>query len=69
MEMCATPDTKLKCNQKDCVHDAVYRYTWPGHDEAGICELHRAKAQAIANAIGMHLQFIRLDSSISIGGQ
>ena len=27
------------CNQKGCDNEAMYRFTWPGRDEAGICAM------------------------------
>lgn len=51
----------MDCNQKGCSSPAAYRYTWPGTDEAGICEAHAEKAKAIASAMGLHLQMIPLE--------
>ncbi len=48
------------CNQHGCNEPAAYRFTWPGQDEAGICEVHAVKLRAIAAAIGLPLQLIRL---------
>lgn len=50
----------MNCNQKDCGHTAAYRFTWPGQNEAGICEQHAGKLQGIAAAMGMPLQLIPL---------
>lgn len=47
---------KIKCNQEGCTQDAVYQYTWPGQKEAGICEEHSKKLQAIADAMGFYIQ-------------
>ena len=41
-----------------CGQDAIYRYTWPGRDEAFICEKHSKKLRAVADAMGLHLQLI-----------
>lgn len=43
-----------------CDNSAEYRYTWPGKDEALICEDHVGKLREIASAIGLHLQIIPL---------
>jgi len=51
-----------RCNQHDCEETAAYRFTWPGQDEAGICEQHANKLKSIANAMGFHCQIIPLDS-------
>lgn len=44
------------CNQKDCSEPGVYRFTWPGRDEATICEQHIGHLCAVADAIGLYLQ-------------
>lgn len=56
----------MNCEQKlrkggICPEPAVYRFTWPGQDEAGICESHAADARGVARAMGLHLQLIPLD--------
>lgn len=51
----------MKCNQTNCDEPAVYRYTWPGRDEAGACETHTTMALSIAAAMGLHLQMIPLE--------
>lgn len=43
-----------------CTAPPVYRYTWPGQDEALCCEDHGRGILVVANAIGMHLQMIPL---------
>lgn len=52
-----------KCSNKDndgCDAPAVARYTWPGRDEAFACVYHALKIQAVATAIGLHLQMVHL---------
>lgn len=44
------------CNQHGCFNSAFYRFTWPGKDEQFICTEHVSKLQAIADALGMHIQ-------------
>ncbi len=44
-----------------CPEPAAYRYTWPGRDEAGICEEHSGHMRGVARAMGLHLQLIPLD--------
>jgi pyrroloquinoline quinone (PQQ) biosynthesis protein C len=51
----------MSCNQKNCTEKAMYRYTWPGRDEAGICEQHVGWLRNVAEALGMHLQTIQLE--------
>lgn len=53
----------MKCSQIGCTTSAMYRYTWPGKDEAFICDQHVAKLRAVADALGMHLQVIELGAS------
>ena len=43
-----------------CDNQAAYRYTWPGEDESVVCEGHSSQLQAVASAIGIHLQIIPL---------
>lgn len=47
---------------KQCEAAAAYRYTWPGRDESFICETHSEKLRMVANAMGLPLQIIPLDS-------
>lgn len=46
-----------------CPNPAAFRYTWPGRDESFICEAHTPKLRAVANAMGLHLQLIPVDSN------
>lgn len=46
-----------------CEKKAAYRYTWPGKDEAEICEDCSKRLVRIADAMGLHLQLIPLDDS------
>lgn len=43
-----------------CENAAAYRYTWPGRDEAFVCEGHSHKLRAVADAMGLHLQLIKV---------
>ena len=43
-----------------CKEFALWRYTWPGEDEAFICVDHGEQLQNVARAIGMHLQLIAI---------
>lgn len=45
-------------NENICGADAAFRYTWPGSDEALVCTTCAIKLKMVANAIGLHLQFI-----------
>jgi hypothetical protein len=49
-----------RCDQKNCLKEGAYRFTWTGHDEACICEEHSLKLRDIAGAMGLHLQLIPL---------
>lgn len=41
-----------------CGSPPMYRYTWPGKDEAFICLAHTMKLLKVAEAMGFHLQLI-----------
>ena len=45
-------------DERLCGKPAAFRYTWPGNDEAVICEHHSIHLEQIAEAISMHLQLI-----------
>lgn len=57
-----------RCNQKDCDAPAAFRFTWPGRDEAGICEEHVGKLRAVADAVGLYLQLIPLAAGANAEG-
>ena len=46
---------------EQCKQPAAYRYTWPGKDEALICEVHVHKLQAVASAMGLPLRIIPIE--------
>lgn len=48
------------CNQKNCTNTAAFRFTWPGRDEAGICDTCAPKLRGVAEALGLPLQLIPL---------
>lgn len=50
----------ILCGQKHCREYGSYRYTWPGRDEAAVCEQHSRKLRGIADAMGLYLQLIPL---------
>lgn len=49
---------------KQCENEAALRYTWPGREESFICIEHAPRLMAIADAMGLPLQVIPLDTSI-----
>ncbi len=49
-----------------CEAKGRFRYTWPGKDEAVVCEGHASKIKAVANAIGCHLQMIPLSENMDL---
>jgi len=57
----------MLCNQKGCGELAVYRFTWPGQNEAGVCERHSKAVTNVANAMGCYIQLIPLDTQESDG--
>ena len=48
-------EATMKCQQQ-----AVFRYTWPGRDEACICLEHAMQMRGVSEAMGFKLQFIPL---------
>lgn len=59
-ELAASFGVALTCNQSGCGAAASFRYTWPGRNEAGICEAHAEKVRGIAVAMGLYVQLIPL---------
>lgn len=53
-------DTLATCNQENCDNPGAYRFTWPGKDEAAICEQHVDWLKSVAAALGLPLQVIPL---------
>lgn len=53
----------MKCNQQECDENAAYRFTWPGRDEASICDKHAPQLESVASAMGMYIQLIPLEES------
>lgn len=49
-----------RCSQFPCSDPPVVRYTWPGNNEAEACFAHQLLVARIANAMGLHVQFIPL---------
>ena len=62
----SVPDLMIKrCGQQlkggvACNEMAGHRYTWPGRDEALICDKCAPQLRGVAAALGMHLQTIPL---------
>jgi len=59
MPVYQTPELPL-CSQQGCSGLGHYRYTWPGRDEAHVCETHAKGLVNVAHAMGLHLQLILL---------
>ena len=53
------------CNQGGCGKPAAFRFTWPGRDEAGICEGHAPALRNIASAIGCYVKLIPIETKES----
>ena len=49
-------------NQTQCTAPANFRYTWPGRDEAFICQAHAEGLKRVANAMGLNLQLIEIEA-------
>lgn len=45
-------------SEKPCGETPLFRYTWPGKDEAFICLNHAIGLKNVANALGLYLQLI-----------
>jgi hypothetical protein len=62
----APPPQPRACGQtvkgERCQGPALFRYTWPGRDEAFACLEHAAQLLGVAEAIGMHLQLTPLEA-------
>lgn len=52
-----------------CDQYPMFRYTWPGQNEAMICLQHALQMGAIAQAMGLYLQFIPLDPDRYVIGE
>lgn len=46
----------VQMNEKQCQNPGVFKFTWPGRDEAYICASCVEKLKAVVSAIGLHLQ-------------
>lgn len=51
----------MKCNQQTCDKEADFLFTWPGKDQAGICEICAHRLESIAKAMGLHVQLIPIE--------
>lgn len=49
-----------KCSQNSCSEPPVVRFAWPGRDEMGACLAHQLLVARVANAMGLHVQFLPL---------
>ena len=51
-----------------CGEHAEFRYTWPGRNEAYVCEKHAMSVRNVATAMGFYVQLIRLtDDELKAG--
>ena len=55
-----TNEALERCNQSGCTEPGAYRFTWPGQDEAAICEKHVGKLRGVASAMGLYIQVVPL---------
>ena len=55
----------MKCNQGQCDEPAAYRFTWPGEDEAGICEAHAPKVRGVSEAMSLAVQLIPVEGDFT----
>jgi hypothetical protein len=49
--------------EKRCGKPAKFRYTWPGNNEAVVCEDCALKVKTVANTLGFYLQMIELSEA------
>lgn len=42
--------------KQQCQNPGTHKYTWPGRDEAYVCDIHLPQLRAVANAIGLYIQ-------------
>lgn len=54
---------------KTCDQEAMFRYTWPGRDEALICGECSVGLVRIAHAVGLYLQLIPVSSDVGTCAQ
>jgi len=47
-------------NEHRCGAPSLFRYTWPGKDEAFVCVEHAGQLRRVAEALGFHLQLVML---------
>lgn len=47
-------------DEQHCTNPPAYRFTWPGKDEACICEEHVKKLRGVVEILDLHLQIIPL---------
>lgn len=52
-----------------CEAFPMFRYTWPGQDEAMVCLEHAFRVAWVAEALGMYLQFIPLEFCRNVIGE
>lgn len=50
-----------------CKEIPVFRYTWPGKDEAYICIEHAVQLKHIASAMGLYIQLVPLSAEEQLG--
>lgn len=56
--LCGSEMVMSETKEIRCEMPPMFRFTWPGRDEAYICLEHAEKLKSIANALGFHLQLI-----------
>lgn len=49
------------CHQDSCREEALYCYRWPGSPLAPICEACSRRAQQVAAALGLALDFLPIE--------
>src|SRR5215831_17203381 len=51
---------RMKCAERGCSNEAIYRFTWPGSPQQNGCAKHAEHAASIARAMGFDLELIEI---------
>ena len=59
----------VRCQQRNCDDDATFKFTWPGRDQAAVCATCALTVRGVANAMGLHVQFLVIDGEEHFAGK
>lgn len=57
-----THNSKIKCSQSGCEEKAVFLYTWPSRDQAGICLICSQKLLLVAKVLDLYIQLLPIST-------